>query len=60
MARPFGHYLLVELKRKRNPLLEESPREEALIIFARLILENLKRTGRPVMIRVEGMDGRDG
>lgn len=53
----FSNYLLIELKPRDNPLLKEDPTLEALAIFGKLILENLRVTGSPVLVRIEGMGG---
>lgn len=54
-----ANYLLVEIKRKGNPLLVPEPTLEALAALGRLIVDNLIATGKPVMVRLEGMGGKN-
>lgn len=55
--RAFSNYLLVEIKRKGNPLMVKEPSAEALAALGRLIMDNLTQTGKPVMVRLDNMGG---
>lgn len=54
----FSNYLLVEVKRKGNPLLLDDPPVEALAMLGQLIMDNLKKLDRPVMVRLDSMGGK--
>jgi hypothetical protein len=57
VAVTFSNYLLIEIKRKGNPLLTDHPSTEALAILGQLIMDNLRKGGKPVMVKIEGMGG---